>query len=127
METTSFTHIAELVEILYQNNIKNVVISPGSRNAPLIIAFDSHPNIKTYVIHDERSAAFFALGLIDELQEGVAIVCTSGSAPLNYSPAIAEAYYRQLPLLILTADRPTELIDQGDGQCIRQYDVYHNE
>jgi 2-succinyl-5-enolpyruvyl-6-hydroxy-3-cyclohexene-1-carboxylate synthase len=126
METTSFTHIAKLVDILFQNSIKNVVISPGSRNAPLIIGFDSHPNIKTYVVHDERSAAFFALGLIEELQEGVAIVCTSGSAPLNYSPAIAEAYYRQLPLLVLTADRPRELIDQGDGQCIRQYDVYHN-
>jgi len=126
METTSFTHIAQLVDILFQNNIKNVVISPGSRNAPLIIAFDSHPDINTYIIHDERSAAFFALGLIEELQEGVAIVCTSGSAPLNYSSAISEAYYRQLPLLVLTADRPVELIDQGDGQCIRQYDVYHN-
>ncbi len=126
METTSFKHIAQLVEVLVQNNIKHVVISPGSRNAPLIIAFDAHPDIQTYVITDERSAAFFALGLIEELQEGVAIVCTSGSAPLNYSPAIAEAYYRQLPLLILTADRPIELIDQGDGQCIRQYDVYHN-
>jgi len=126
MQTTSFTHIAQLVEILSQNNINNVVISPGSRNAPLIIAFDSHPDINTYVIHDERSAAFFALGLIEELQEGVAVVCTSGSAPLNYSPAVAEAYYRQLPLLILTADRPADLIDQGDGQCIRQYDVYHN-
>lgn len=126
MLTTSFKHIAELVEILVQNNIYNVVISPGSRNAPLIIAFDSHPDIKTYVITDERSAAFFALGLIDELQTGVAIVCTSGSAPLNYSPAVAEAYYRQLPLLVLTADRPSHLIDQGDGQCIRQYDVYRN-
>ncbi len=126
MQTTSFTHIAQLVDVLVQNNIKNVVISPGSRNAPLIIAFDSHPSITTYVITDERSAGFFALGLIDELQEGVAIVCTSGSAPLNYSPAIAEAYYRQLPLLVLTADRPSYLIDQGDGQCIRQYDVYRN-
>ncbi|MGV6861477.1 MAG: 2-succinyl-5-enolpyruvyl-6-hydroxy-3-cyclohexene-1-carboxylic-acid synthase [Putridiphycobacter sp.] len=126
MQTTAFKHIAQLVDILVQNNIKNVVISPGSRNAPLIIAFDSHPDIKTYIIHDERSAAFFALGLIDELKTGVAIVCTSGSAPLNYAPAIAEAYYRHKPLLILTADRPEELIDQGDGQCIRQYDVYHN-
>jgi 2-succinyl-5-enolpyruvyl-6-hydroxy-3-cyclohexene-1-carboxylate synthase len=126
MITTSFTHIAEMAECLVQNNITNVVLSPGSRNAPLIIAFDSHPKIKTYVVHDERSAAFFALGLIDELQKGVAIVCTSGSAPLNYSPAIAEAYYRQLPLLVLTADRPDYLIDQGDGQCIRQNNVYNN-
>jgi len=126
MQTTSFTHIAQLAEILVQNNITKIVLSPGSRNAPLIIAFDSHPQIQTFVIHDERSAAFFALGLADELQKGVAIVCTSGSAPLNYAPAIAEAYYRQIPLLVLTADRPEELIDQGDGQCIRQFDVYHN-
>lgn len=126
MQTTSFTHIAELAERLVQNNISKVVISPGSRNAPLIIAFDSHPSIETFVIHDERSAAFFALGMADELGEGVAVVCTSGSAPLNYAPAIAEAYYRQVPLLVLTADRPERLIDQGDGQCIRQFDVFSN-
>lgn len=126
MQTTSFTHIAQLADILAQNNITKVVLSPGSRNAPLIIAFDHHPQLKTYVVHDERSAAFFALGLADDHQKGVAIVCTSGSAPLNYAPAIAEAYYRQIPLLVLTADRPEELIDQGDGQCIRQFDVYKN-
>ena len=126
MQTTSFQHIAQLADILVQNEITKVVLSPGSRNAPLIIAFDSHPQIETYVIHDERSAAFFALGMADEIQKGVAIVCTSGSAPLNYAPAIAEAYYRQVPLLVLTADRPEELIDQGDGQCIRQFDVYQN-
>jgi 2-succinyl-5-enolpyruvyl-6-hydroxy-3-cyclohexene-1-carboxylate synthase len=126
METTSFTHIEQLIDILYQNNIKTVVISPGSRNAPLIIGFDSHPDFKTYVVHDERSAAFFALGIADEKKEGVAIVCTSGSAPLNYAPAVAEAYYRQVPLLVLTADRPKELIDQGDGQCIRQLNVFSN-
>ncbi len=126
MQTTSIKHIAELAEILVQNNISKVVISPGSRNAPLIIAFDSHPLIDTFVIHDERSAAFFALGMADELGRGVAIVCTSGSAPLNYAPAIAEAYYRQIPLLVLTADRPEYLIDQGDGQCIRQFDVFSN-
>jgi 2-succinyl-5-enolpyruvyl-6-hydroxy-3-cyclohexene-1-carboxylate synthase len=126
MKTTSFNHIANLAEVLQHNGIKRVVISPGSRNAPLIIAFDSHPNIETYIVHDERSAAFFALGMADELQEGVAVVCTSGSALLNYSPAVAEAYYRQVPLLLLTADRPEYLVDQGDGQCIRQNDVYHN-
>ena len=126
MQTTSFTHISELAEILVQNKISKIVISPGSRNAPLIIAFDSHPLLETYVIHDERSAAFFAIGMADELGEGVAIVCTSGSAALNYAPAIAEAYYRQVPLLVLTADRPTHLIDQGDGQCIRQYNVFSN-
>ena len=126
MQTTSFKHIAELAEVIVQNNISKVVISPGSRNAPLIIAFDSHPLIETYIVHDERSAAFFALGIADELGEGVAIVCTSGSAALNYAPAVAEAYYRQVPLLVLTADRPEHLIDQGDGQCIRQNNVFSN-
>lgn len=126
MQTTSFKHIAQLAEIIQQNGITKVVISPGSRNAPLIIAFDSHPHIENYVVHDERSAAFFALGMADELQQGVAIVCTSGSAALNYAPAVAEAHYRQVPLLVLTADRPTHLIDQGDGQCIRQYEVFKN-
>lgn len=126
MQTTSYKHIAQLAEIIQQNGINKVVISPGSRNAPLIIAFDSHPNIETFVVHDERSAAFFALGMADELQKGVAIVCTSGSAVLNYAPAVVEAHYRQVPLLVLTADRPSHLIDQGDGQCMRQYDVFHN-
>ena len=126
MQTTSFKHIAQLAEIIQQNGITKVVISPGSRNAPLIIAFDSHPNIETFVVHDERSAAFFALGMADELQQGVAVVCTSGSAALNYAPAVAEAHYREIPLLVLTADRPEHLIDQGDGQCMQQFDVYHN-
>lgn len=126
MQTTSFKHIAELTEILVQNNITKIVLSPGSRNAPLIIAFDSHPSIETFLIHDERSAAFFALGMADQTGEGVAMVCTSGSAVLNYAPAISEAYYRQVPLLVLTADRPEDLIDQGDGQCIRQVDVFSN-
>lgn len=126
MQTTNITHIAHLVELCSQHGIRHVVLSPGSRNAPLIIAFDEHPQIKTWLIHDERSAAFFALGIADALNEPVAIACTSGSAPLNYAPAVAEAYYRNVPLFILTADRPVALIDQGDGQTIRQKNVFHN-
>lgn len=126
MITTNHTHIAHLAELCVFHDIHHIVISPGSRNAPLIIAFDEHPDIKTYLIHDERSAAFFALGLADALQKPVAVVCTSGSAPLNYAPAIAEAYYRNVPLLILTADRPIALVDQGDGQTIRQKNVFAN-
>lgn len=126
MNTTSITHVAHLVEICVQKGISKVVISPGSRNAPLIIAFDNHPAIEVFLIHDERSAAFFALGLAERLNEPVALTCTSGSAPLNYAPAISEAYYRNIPLLILTADRPTALIDQGDGQTIRQTNVFNN-
>jgi 2-succinyl-5-enolpyruvyl-6-hydroxy-3-cyclohexene-1-carboxylate synthase len=126
MQTTNITHIAHLVELCSQHGIRHVVLSPGSRNAPLIIAFDEHSQIKTWLIHDERSAAFFALGIADALNEPVAIACTSGSAPLNYSPAVAEAYYRNVPLFILTADRPVALIDQGDGQTIRQKNVFQN-
>jgi 2-succinyl-5-enolpyruvyl-6-hydroxy-3-cyclohexene-1-carboxylate synthase len=126
METTNLTHIAHLAEICVQRGIRNVVLSPGSRNAPLIIAFDEHPEIKTWLIHDERCAAFFAIGLSEALHEPVAITCTSGSAPLNYSPGLAEAYYRNIPVLVLTADRPAEWIDQGDGQTIRQQNVFNN-
>ena len=75
---------------------------------------------------DERSAAFFALGMAQQLQQPVAIACTSGSAPLNFAPAIAEAYYQEIPLLVLTADRPVEFIDQGDGQTIRQNKLFAN-
>ena len=108
------------------HNLKHVVISPGSRNAPLIIGFKNHKQFKTYSVTDERSAAFFALGIAQQLKEPVALVCTSGSAVLNYYPAVAEAFYSNIPLLILSADRPKHLIDIGDGQTIRQENVFEN-
>jgi 2-succinyl-5-enolpyruvyl-6-hydroxy-3-cyclohexene-1-carboxylate synthase len=117
---------ALLAEILVKKGLKYIVISPGSRNAPLILSFANHPDIKAISIVDERSAAFFALGMAQQLKQTVAIACTSGTAALNYAPAIAEAYYQKIPLLILTADRPKELIDQGEGQTIRQKDIYRN-
>ena len=106
--------------------LKEVVICPGSRNAPLTISFNRHPAFHCTSIRDERSAAFFALGKSLELRQPVAIVCTSGSAALNFAPAIAEAYYQRIPLLVITADRPVEWTDQGDGQTIRQTDIYKN-
>lgn len=106
--------------------LRHIVLSPGSRNAPLTIGFTEHPYFKTYSIVDERSAAFFALGIAQQTQEPVALVCTSGSALLNYYPAIAEAFYSRIPLVILSADRPAEYIDIGDGQTIRQPNVYAN-
>lgn len=109
-----------------QAGIQYVVLSPGSRNAPFAIAFDAHPDIETLVVHDERAAAFVALGLAQETQKPVALCCTSGSACLNYYPALAEAYYRNIPLLVLTADRPAEWINQGDGQTIVQREVFKN-
>ena len=108
------------------HQLEHVVISPGSRNAPLTIGFFNHPNIKTYSIVDERCAAFFALGLAQQLQKSVAVVCTSGSALLNYYPAVSEAFYSDIPLVVISADRPKHLIDIGDGQTVRQENVFEN-
>ena len=108
------------------NCIEHVVISPGSRNAPLTIGFSSHPDIKTYSVVDERCAAFFALGIAQQIQKPVAIICTSGSALLNYYPAISEAFYSNIPLIVISADRPKQFIDIGDGQTIRQENVFKN-
>ena len=109
-----------------QFEIDTVVISPGSRNAPLTIGFSNHPNIEALSVVDERCAAFFAMGIAQQKQKPVAIVCTSGSALLNYYPAIAEAFYSNIPLVVISADRPQRLIDIGDGQTIRQENVFEN-
>jgi 2-succinyl-5-enolpyruvyl-6-hydroxy-3-cyclohexene-1-carboxylate synthase len=115
-----------LAEICYQKGIKSVIISPGSRNAPVISSFTKHTGIECLSIIDERSAAFFALGMAQQSGQIVAIACTSGTALLNFAPAIAEAYYQKIPLLILTADRPAEWIDQSDNQTIRQQNIFSN-
>ena len=104
--------------------IRQVVLSPGSRCAPLTLAFARHPEMEVRTISDERSAAFIALGMAQQLKQPVVLVCTSGSAALNYFPAIAEAFFQQIPLLVLTADRPPEWVDQWDGQTIFQEEVY---
>lgn len=116
--------ILDLVSICARKGVKEVILSPGSRCAPLTLAFARHPEIHCRIIADERSAAFVALGMAQQLQKPVALVCTSGSAALNYGPAVAEAYFQQIPLLLITADRPAEWIDQWDGQTIRQPDVF---
>lgn len=108
------------------NGINNIVISPGSRNAPLTIGFSEDPSFKCYSIVDERCAAFFALGIAQQSKTPVALICSSGSALLNYYPAIAEAYYSDIPLVVITADRPPHKIDIGDGQTIRQENVFQN-
>lgn len=115
-----------LTEILIQKGVKRIVLSPGSRNAPLLMAFARDKRITHYVVLDERSAAFFALGMAQQSGEAVALACTSGTAPLNYGPAIAEAYYQRLPLIVITADRPVEWIDQEDSQTIRQDHLFSN-
>jgi 2-succinyl-5-enolpyruvyl-6-hydroxy-3-cyclohexene-1-carboxylate synthase len=115
-----------IIEICLAQGVTHIVISPGSRNAPLTIGFVNNPKFKCYSIADERSAAFFALGIAQQTKKPVALVCTSGSALLNYYPAFAEAFYSQIPLVVISADRPSEKIDIGDGQTIRQENVFQN-
>lgn len=115
-----------MVHLCRAKEIDHIVISPGSRNAPLIIGFTAQPSFECFSIVDERCAGFFALGLAQQLKKPVALICTSGSALLNYYPAIAEAFYSEIPLIVLSADRPKHLIDIGDGQTIRQEDVFKN-
>ncbi|GIW22209.1 MAG: 2-succinyl-5-enolpyruvyl-6-hydroxy-3-cyclohexene-1-carboxylate synthase [Candidatus Sericytochromatia bacterium] len=119
-------HILDLVEICYRKGIRYLVISPGSRSAPITLAFAKYHKFKDFIILDERSAAYIALGIAEETNSIVALICTSGTAVLNYAPAISEAYYKRIPLLILTADRPIENIDQYDNQTIRQNNIYNN-
>lgn len=115
-----------IIQICMAKGVNHIVISPGSRNAPLTIGFASNPNFKCYSIADERCAGFFALGIAQQISKPVALLCTSGSALLNYYPAVAEAFYSQIPLIVISADRPLEKIDIGDGQTIRQRNVFDN-
>lgn len=117
-------NVQALLEIAYFHGIRTVVFSPGSRNAPLVIAFQADDRFEKVIIPDERSAAFFAMGVIQERREPVAVCCTSGSAAANYLPAVVEAFYQRLPLVMFTADRPKEWVDQGEGQTIRQEGMF---
>lgn len=119
-------HIQQLAALLLKKGITDIVISPGSRNAPMINTFAGIPEFHCRNIVDERSAAYFAIGLSLAKQKPVAIDCTSGTAALNYSPAVAEAFYQNIPLIVLTADRPDYWIDQAESQCIRQEGIYRN-
>src|SRR5579863_6381879 len=122
--STNKPFVHELAKIAAAKGVRHDVISSGSRNAPIIIAFNSQKKVKCLSVIDERSAGFFALGIAQQTGNPVALICTSGSAVLNYAPAIVEAYYQKIPLLILTADRPTEWIDQDDGQTIKQSGIF---
>lgn len=125
MKHTNIPSAQTVIAYCKAAGIKDIVISPGSRNAPLTLGFTEDSFFNCYSIVDERSAAFFALGLAQQSGIPAALVCTSGSAVLNYYPAVAEAYYSDIPLLVLTADRPPYKIDIGDGQTIRQDQVLH--
>jgi len=124
MKHSSIPLSQTVVTLCKMHNIKDVVISPGSRNAPLTIGFTHDNYFNAYSIVDERCAAFFALGIAQQKRQPAALVCTSGSALLNYFPAIAEAFYNEIPLVVLSADRPEFLVGVGDGQTIHQKNVY---
>lgn len=117
-------NVLQLVALLKAHGITHIVLSPGSRNAPLIHSFAGDSDFTCYSVVDERSAGFFALGVIQALNRPVAVCCTSGTAALNLGPAVAEAFYQQLPLLVITADRPPAWTGQMDGQTIPQTGLF---
>ncbi len=123
MQTTDKLSCNILTDLLVAHGVREAVISPGSRNAPLIVALTRNGALRCHTVIDERSAAFIALGMSVQSGAPVAVVCTSGTALLNYAPAVAEAFYRRVPLVVISADRPEEWIDQDDSQTIWQQDA----
>lgn len=116
--------IFDIAQLCAQKGIRDIVLCPGSRCAPLTLAFTRHPDLRTRTFSDERSAAFIAMGIAQQTRRTVVLVCTSGTAAYNFAPALAEAFFSNTPLLILTADRPAEYIHQNDGQTIYQPFMY---
>lgn len=116
--------IIDLAAVCYAHGIRHVVLSPGSRSAALTLAFARHGGFELHVVMDERSGGFIALGIAQQIGIPVVLICTSGSAAYNFAPAVSEAFFQQVPLLILTADRPREWTHQYDGQTIYQTDIY---
>lgn len=126
MKVSNKISVQKTVEFCQKQGVKDIVISPGSRNAPFTISFANNPYFTCYSIVDERSAAYFALGIAQQKKRPVAIVSTSGTATLNYAPAIAEAHFQGIPLLVITADRQSNGLEIGDGQAINQPNLYQN-
>ena len=120
MEDTSKKFCSIIFDILEQKGIKDVVCSPGSRNVPLLLAASARASLKKHFVVDERSAGFTGLGMALVSKRPVVLICTSGTALLNYAPSIAEAYYQNIPLIVLSADRPIQWIDQDDSQTLKQ-------
>ena len=124
MVTQLNQHIYDLVGLCADFGVEKAIVCPGSRCAPLLIGFGKHPVIETISVTDERSAGFLGLGMAQQSGKPVVLVCTSGTAAQNFAPAVTEAFYQNVPLIVLTADRPPEWIDQWDGQTIRQNNLY---
>jgi 2-succinyl-5-enolpyruvyl-6-hydroxy-3-cyclohexene-1-carboxylate synthase len=118
--------IQDIVQLLELKGVKHIIITPGSRNAPFSISLFKHPAFEVHSVVDERSAAYIALGMAQQTDCPVALICTSGTAALNYAPAVAEAFYQEIPLIVITADRPMEWVNQGEGQTINQSGIFKN-
>lgn len=123
-ENPDLAVVVEFAEELSAIGVKHVVLSPGSRSTPLTVAFARNPSFHLWNILDERSAGYFALGMARAAKSVVVLVCTSGTAAANYLPAVVEAHYSRIPLLVLTADRPPELLGVGSNQTIVQQNLY---
>ena len=119
-DISSISSVRSLVHIAKAKQITDVILSPGSRNAPFILSFSALDSFHCTSVLDERSAGFIALGIAQQKRKPVLLSCTSGSAMINYTPAMVEAFHQNIPLIVITADRPAEWIDQGEGQSIRQ-------
>lgn len=116
--------VLQLVALLKKFQIKKIVVSPGSRHNKLVNSLQADNYFELYLVVDERSAAFFALGLIQECGEPVAVTCSSGTACINYGSAIVEAFYQRLPLLVLSSDRVPELLNQCEDQMYDQASTF---
>ncbi len=123
-ENRNYAFAGSFVDELARSGLRDVCICPGSRSSPLAISFARHPGIRKWIHLDERSAGFFALGMARNAGRPVAIVCSSGTASANFLPAVAEARYGLIPLIVLTADRPQELVNSGALQTIDQTRIY---
>src|SRR5579884_3222079 len=120
----TYAYVSAFVDELQRGGVHHVVICPGSRSTPLAMCLAAQPGIRAWMHIDERSAAFFGLGMAKRLGQPVALLCTSGTAAANFLPAIVEAHLTHIPLLVLTADRPHELRENGAPQAIDQNRLY---
>ncbi|MCF0063049.1 2-succinyl-5-enolpyruvyl-6-hydroxy-3-cyclohexene-1-carboxylic-acid synthase [Dyadobacter chenwenxiniae] len=116
--------LVDLAAICYAQGVRHVVVSPGSRSAALTLAFTRSGRFKLHVCMDERSAGFIGLGIAQQTGVPVVLICTSGSAVYNFAPAVSEAFFQQIPLVVISADRPKEWLHQYDGQTIYQSEIF---